>query len=160
MTIRLRPTLLSAVLALSCLSLHAQQTTDGLQQRMTGDEFKAAGLDKLSPQELHSLDEWLSTHAKVKVTERVVTETGKPVFYTGSQKRTRIDTHITGHFTGWNRGHDFTMANGQVWRTVDEDPKTCRPSDDVAVQIKPSLVGGWIMYVPSCYDNARVKRIQ
>jgi hypothetical protein len=61
MMIRLRYSLLSAAFALSCLSAHAQQT-DGLQQRMSADEFKAAGLDKLSPQELQSLEGgWLHT---------------------------------------------------------------------------------------------------
>ena len=61
------------------LSVHAQQT-DGLQQRMSAEEFKAAGLDKLSPQELQNLDGWLSAHAKVttRVVTKVVTETGTP----------------------------------------------------------------------------------
>ncbi len=157
MMIRLRYTLLSAALALCCLSAHAQQT-DGLQQRMSSDEFKAAGLDKLSPEELHNLDAWLSAHAKV--TTRVVTETGTPVFYPSSQKRTRIDTRISGHFDGWSKDHEFTMANGQVWKTIDPDPKTCQPVDNPAVQIKPSLMGTWLMYVPSCYDNAHVKRVR
>jgi hypothetical protein len=157
MMIRLRYSLLSAALALCCLSAQAQQA-DGLQQRMTGDEFKAAGLDKLSPQELQSLDGWLSAHGKV--TTRVVTETGKPVFYPGSQKRTTIYTHITGHFDGWSKEHEFTMANGQVWKTIDPDPQACRASDNTEVQIKPSLMGTWMMYVPSCYENAHVKRVR
>jgi hypothetical protein len=161
MMIRLRHTLLSAALALCCLSAHAQQT-DGLQQRMSADEFKAAVLDKLSPQELQNLDAWLNGHAKVttQVVTKVVTETGTPVFYPSSQKRTRIDTRITGHFDGWSKDHEFTMANGQVWKTIDPDPKACQPSENPAVQIKPSLIGTWMMYVPSCYENAHVKRVR
>lgn len=157
MTIRLRHTLLSAVIALCCLSAHAQQT-DGLRQRMSADEFKAAGLDKLSPQELQNLDAWLGAHAKVAT--KVVTESGKPVFYPSNQKRTRIDTRIAGHFDGWSKDHEFTMANGQIWKTIDPDPKSCQPNDNPEVQIKPSLMGTWMMYVPSCYDNAHVKRVR
>ena len=157
MLIRLRLSLLSAALALCCLSAHAQQT-DGLQQRMSSSDFKAAGLDKLSPDELATLDAWLSSHGKV--TTRVVTETGKPVFYPSDQKRTRMVTHINGHFDGWSKDHEFTLANGQVWKTIDSDPKSCRPTDNVAVEIKPSLMGTWMMYVPSCYDSAHVKRVR
>lgn len=157
MLINLRFSLLSAALALCCLSAHAQQN-DGLQQRMSSSDFKAAGLDKLSPDQLASLDAWLGSHGKV--TTRVVTETGKPVFYPGDTKRTKMVTHINGHFDGWSKDHEFTLANGQVWRTIDPDPKSCRPADNVAVELKPSLMGTWIMYVPSCYDNAHVKRVR
>jgi hypothetical protein len=161
MMIRLRHTFLSAALALCCLSAHAQQT-DGLQQRMSADEFKAAGLDKLSPQELQNLDAWLGANAQVntRVVTKVVTETGKPVFYSSDQKRTQINTRITGHFDGWSKEHEFTMANGQVWVTTDPEPKACQPTENPPVQLKPSLFGMWMMYVPSCYDNAHVKRVR
>jgi len=157
MLIRLRPYLLSAALALCCLSAHAEQT-DGLKQRMSSSDFIAAGLDKLSPDQLSSLDAWLSSHGKV--TTRVVTETGTPVFYPGNQKRSKIVTHINGHFDGWSKDHEFTLANGEVWKTIDAEPKSCRPADNVAVEMKPSLMGSWLMYVPSCYDNAHVKRVR
>jgi hypothetical protein len=159
MTIRLPHIVLSAALTLCCLGAHAQQA-DGLQQRMSAEDFKAAGLDKLSPQELQNLDAWLGAHAKVKVTTRVVSESGKPVFYSSDQKRTQINTRITGHFDGWSKEHEFTMANGQVWVTTDPEPKTCQATENPPVQIKPFLFGMWMMYVPSCYDNAHVKRIR
>jgi hypothetical protein len=157
MTIRLRHIVLSAALALCCLGAHAQQA-DGLQQRMSAEAFKAAGLDKLSSQELQNLDAWLGAHGKV--TTRVVSESGKPVFFSGGEKRTQINTRITGHFNGWSKEHQFTMANGQVWVTTDPEPKACQATDNPSVQIKPSLFGMWMMYVPSCYDNAHVKRIR
>jgi len=33
-----------------------------VEERMSQSEFHAAGLDKLSPEELKTLDEWLRTH--------------------------------------------------------------------------------------------------
>lgn len=157
MLLRLRVSLLSAALALACFTVHAQQS-DGLQQRMSSSDFKAAGLDRLSPDQLASLDAWLGAHSKV--TTRVVTESGTPLFYPSNQKRSKIVTHINGHFDGWSKDREFTMANGEVWASIDADPKSCTPADNVAVEIKPSLIGTWLMYVPSCYDNAHVKRVR
>lgn len=159
MMLRPRHLTLSMLLALPlcCLSVHAQQA-DGLQQRMSSAEFKAAGLDKLSPQELQNLDQWLSGHAKV--TTKVVNSSGKPVFYTGDQKRSTIDTRISGHFDGWNTHHEFVMANGQHWEAIDPEPHSCTPTENAEVKIKPSLMGSWLMYVPSCYENVHVRRLR
>ena len=52
------------------------------------------------------------------------------------------------------------MANGQQWKSIDPDPHTCRPSENAKVEIKPSLLGTWLMYVPSCYTNVHVKRVR
>jgi len=91
---------------------------------------------------------------------KVVNSSGKPVFYSGDQKRHTIDTHIVGHFDGWNKNLEFTMANGQQWRVIDPEPHSCQPSENTEVKIKPSLLGSWLMYVPSCYENAHVKRVR
>ena len=156
MMIRLHPALLSAALALCCLSAHAQQA-DGLQQRMSADEFKAAGLDKLSPQELQSLDAWLNGHAKV--TTRVVTPTGKPVFYPDQGKRTKIFAHVVGHFEGWTGGTTIKLDNGQTWKQIGNEAPPCMRADNPSVKIKPSLMGNWLMFVNGCNDTVHVERI-
>jgi len=149
--------LLPLLLALATLPAVAQQT-NGLQQRMSKAEFTAAGLDKLSPQELANLDTWLSSHPKV--TTRMVSASGKPVFYAGNQKRSTIETRIVGHFDGWNKGQSFTMSNSQRWVVTDPDSHSCNPSDNTEVKIRPSILGSWMMYVPSCYENVHVKRVR
>ncbi len=159
MMLRPRYLMLSALLALPlyCVSVQAQQA-NGLQQHMSSTEFKAAGLDKLSPQELGNLDSWLSTHDKT--TTRVVDSSGAPVFYPGSSKRSTIDAHIVGHFDGWNKQHEFTLDNGQVWISTDPEAHAYKPVENPEVKIKPSLLGMWMMYVPSCYENVHVKRVR
>jgi len=65
---------LPLLLALPCCAVYAQQTSGDLQQRMSPSEFKAAGLDKLSPQELQNLDAWLRTrgaHMAIRNAEAV-----------------------------------------------------------------------------------------
>ena len=159
MMIRPRHLILPALLALSlgCLSAHAQQTA-GLQQRMSSSDFKAAGLDKLAPQELQNLDDWLSAHSKV--TTRVVTENGKPLFYPDAHKRTRIDAHLVGHFDGWHGNSELKLDNGQVWKQIGADAPSCMTSDNPAVRVKPSLLGNWLMYVNGCNDNVHVQRVK
>jgi len=158
MMIRLRNSLLSAALALCCVSAHAQQT-DGLQQRMSAEEFKAAGLDKLSPQELQSLDGWLSAHAKVRVTTRLVTDTGKPVFYPEQGKRTKILAHVAGHFDGWSNGKVIKLDNGQTWKQVGDEHPSCMTGENPTAKVKPSLMGSWLMFVDGCSDTVHVERV-
>ena len=81
--VRLLPLLMSVALAIP-LAATAADPYVPLQQRMTPEEFKAAGLDKLSPSELKNLDAWLSGHGKVVT--KLVDQSGKPVFYPASEK--------------------------------------------------------------------------
>jgi hypothetical protein len=156
MTIRPRQLTLAALLALCCVSVQAQQAST-LQQRMSSSEFKAAGLDKLSPQELQSLDGWLASHGKVVT--KVVDAGGKPVFYPDEHQRRKISTHITGHFDGWHGSSQFTLDNGQVWKQIGADMPSCMSTDHPAVKIKPSLMGNWLMYVDGCNDTVHVQRV-
>lgn len=149
--------MLLLTLPLGTLPAHAQDA-NGLQQRMTPEQFKAAGLNKQSAAELAYLDHWLATEGKPAT--KMVDSSGEPVFYAGKGKRERIDTHIVGAFDGWSKNQEFTMANAQVWRVIDPGPHACKRATDPEVQIKPSLLGTWMMYVPSCYENAHVKRVR
>jgi hypothetical protein len=160
MLIRLRISLLSAALALCCFSAHAQQT-GGLQQRMSSSEFKAAGLEKLSPQELQNLDSWLTAHATVttRVVTKIVSPSGKPVFYPDDNKRTKIYTHLVGHFDGWSDGRNLKLENGQQWKATGGDYPNCMSSDNPTVKIKPSLMGNWLMFVNGCNGDAHVERV-
>ncbi len=146
------------LLPLAGMTAMAQQPSSGLQQRMSSAEFKAAGLDKLSPQELQNLDQWLRTHAKV--TTKVVDASGKPVFNEGGKTHSTVNTHIVGQFNGWSKGQTFSMANAQQWVVTDPDPRSCRPGDNTPVKISHSFLKFWMMYVPSCYASVHVKRVR
>lgn len=151
--------LLPLALTLSLYGLSARaQDTGALQQRMSQAEFEAAGLNKLSPQELQHLDNWLNTHGKV--TTHVVDASGKPVFYAGEKKRRTIEAHLVGHFDGWHGNNEITLDNGQVWEQVGSDAPSCTTADNPKVKVKPSFMGNWLMYVNGCNDTAHVRRIR
>nr|WP_199047552.1 hypothetical protein [Dyella sp. ASV24] len=154
---RLLPLLMSVALAVPTVSFAADQYVP-LQQRMTPDEFKAAGLDKLSPDELKNLDAWLSGHGKVVT--KVVDESGKPVFYPTSEKAGPVTAHIQGHFSGFGGRGQFTLDNGQVWQQADSTKIYCSDADNPKVTIRRSLMGNWMMAVDGCSDNATVRRVK
>lgn len=159
MQTRLRTLAAALLLALPLTVLPARaQQAGGLQQRMGAADFKAAGLDKLSPQELAHLEAWLAAHPEVKVRE--VTSAGKPVFYAGHARREKFEAHIAGHFAGWSGHNQFTLDNGQVWKQVGADEPQCMSADNPRVKLKPSIMGSWLMYVVGCNDNVHVERVR
>ena len=87
------------------------QTWEGLKHMMNAEEFRAAGLDKLSADELGHLDQWLLhflayDSQQVLKTDTVVKELQKA----GVRRR------IAGHFSGWSGQTVFTLDNGEVWK--------------------------------------------
>ena len=146
------PTVL--LLLLSALPAFAQQFSS-LEERMSAADFKAAGLDKLSPEELRNLDNWLQTHQPT----RMVNSSGKPVFYADTDRK-EFETHLVGTFSGWSGGTQFTLNNGEVWRQAESGAYSCPTIANPKVTIKPMILGSWLMYVQGCNDSVRVERVK
>lgn len=139
---------------LSALPAFAQQQFSSLEERMSSADFKAAGLDKLSPDELRYLDNWLATHQQVKT----VSASGQPVFYPEDSKRESFQTHLVGSFSGWSGSNMFTLSNGQVWKQAEDGAYSCPEITNPTVTIKPMILGSWLMYVEGCNEGVRVQR--
>jgi hypothetical protein len=127
-----------------------------LEERMSQQEFRAAGLDKLSPDELRNLDEWL--HAHQTVTTKLVTPSGTPAFYTNKEEKLPVESSIAGKFRGWYGKSTFTLENGQEWTQAESGQISVGPYDHPKVRIKPMMVGAWLMYVEPCGCSVRVER--
>jgi len=153
--VRLLPLLMSAAFLIPSLSLATDQYTP-LQQRMTPEEFKAAGLDKLSPDELKNLDSWLSGHPKVVT--KTIDQGGKPVFYPSNEKAGPVQAHIQGQFAGFYGHSEITLDNGQVWKQADSSQISCTPSANPKVTIRRSLMGNWMIAVDGCRSTTAVAR--
>ena len=69
-----------------------------LEERMSQSEFKAAGLERLSPEELKSLNDWLRSHGLTADAPMAMRD-GKPDFYPDQFKREAVETRIAGTFT-------------------------------------------------------------
>ena len=136
-----------------------------IEQQMTAEQFKAAGLDKLSAAELANLNAWLnhtivaeSTKAAEFATQKVKTE-NRGFFDFGSEEP--IDGRLVGEFRGFSKGRTYTLENGQVWQQIDDTHMSVRPMTNPDVRIKPAMMGNsWYMAVGKYNTRAQVKRIK
>lgn len=136
------------------------QQFSSLEERMTAAEFKAAGLDKLTAEELKALNAFLAG--------KVVTATpaGAPAQDNrGFESRTTasgaIVSSISGEFTGWDgRGSRITLTNGQVWEVTDGTSRLKVKVNDPAVIITPGVLNSWYLRIEGYNTRAKVKRIR
>lgn len=136
-----------------------------LQQEMTPEEFRAAGLDKLSAEELANLNAWLDRKIGVE-TERAAAQAEDKVkndargfFNFGSSEP--IASSIVGEFRGFAKGRNYVLANGQEWEQTDEASLAGVRKTDPAVTLTPSLIGNnWYLKIDGYNTRAKVRRIK
>ena len=93
--------------------------SDDIQQIMTPEEFKAAGLNKLSPDELAKLNAWLQGY-------RQVTEQAAEKKATARAERTKLDvlvSRVDGSFTGLTGRTVIRLEDGTVWKQANADDR-------------------------------------
>jgi hypothetical protein len=141
---------------------HAQPP---IEQQMTPEQLKAAGLDKLSPQELANLNAWLNNTLQVETTKAAkhakdqVESENRGFFSFG--KTDPIVAKVVGEFRGFGKGRSWTLDNGQTWQQVDEATIPGARKDNPQVRITPSIVGNaWYMQVDGFNTRASVKRVK
>ncbi|EIL97076.1 MULTISPECIES: hypothetical protein [Pseudomonadota] len=153
-----RPALALSLLLAASLPLHAQQTNT-LRQQMGATAYQRAGLDKLNAGERDYLATWLSTHASelAAAVPASAAPTATAATHAAPAHAT-VESHIAGHFNGWQPGAVLVLANGQRWRVADDSSlNTGRTLDAPAVTIKPGLLGGWLLKVKGYNTSARVQ---
>ena len=162
-----------------CLSSGAR--AENIEQSMTADEFKAAGLDKLSADELARLNQWLanknspSAQATATAASPAATtvdtkpvDNGPPIAakYRSSEERatmpsnTEVHSRIVGYFNGWHKNAIFKLENGQHWRVTDDRRYHSSSVDAPAVTIEPGFMGAWYLSIDGSNRNARVERVK
>ncbi len=140
-----------------------------LKQQMTAEEFKAAGLDKLSPAELAALNAWLQRKVGAETAAAVeqareegrkeVVEKNRGFFDFGSSEP--IVSSIVGEFRGFGpKGRSYTLENGQVWEQTEPASLAGARKTDPKVTIRPGVMGVWYMKIDGYNTQAKVRRIK
>lgn len=154
-------------LAASPLAL-AQQTATAdqpIQQQMSAEEFEAAGLDKLSADELANLNRWLGRRieneaALAAAAAKKKVEDDNRGFLTFGSDEPVVGT-VTSEFRGFGKGRRYTLDNGQVWEQVDEATLVGSRNPNPKATIRPSVIGNtWYMSVEGYNTRAKVKRVE
>jgi len=102
------------VIRLSLTALNAQ-SAENLQDKMTAEEFRSAGLHRLSSSELAYLNQWLAPATPAEVVS-FGEEQLPPAAPDAEASDLKIATRIKGKFTGWDGRTIFRLVNGQVWQ--------------------------------------------
>jgi hypothetical protein len=154
--------------ALPALAMAQQgpQATDQrpIEQRMSPEQFRAAGLDKLSPDELAALNAWLrgtlqaETARAAAEAEQKVKDVNRGFFDFGSADP--IVARMVGEFRGFGKGQRYTLDNGQVWEQSEQARLSGIKLANPEVVITPGALGVWWMKVGNYNTRAKVRRIK
>jgi hypothetical protein len=158
------PALIVSAFALAFAGGVAAAEFSSLEERMSDQDFRGAGLDRLSAEELERLNAWLRANigqigAAQVAEERVGFKDGGGLLGDNSDSGP-VTSRIKGEFSGWNRGTMIELENGQTWQVTESDsfgiPKTMNPG----VTIKPALLGSWLLKLEGFNHTVRVTRIR
>lgn len=151
------------------VSLGAQQGFSSLEEQMTGEEFSAAGLDKLSQDELDALNAWIRSRslATLAAPPKTAAASGEDDDARGFEirkmeemDRSPIVSRIKGAFDGWDGQTVFELENGMIWAQADKEKFYTRELENPAVTIKPGMFRTWRLSVEGFNSTCRVERIQ
>jgi len=162
-------TILSLIISLPCL---AAEGFSSLEEQMSGKDYTAAGLNKLTPAELEALNEWIRKRSVATLdapkpsgaatavaggdTRGLKTQTQAA----DQMERTPIHSRIVGKFTGWDGNTLFKLENGMIWEQDDKDKFYIREVDNPEVTIEPGMFKSWHLTVAGYNSRCRVERIQ
>jgi hypothetical protein len=155
-------TLVATALLALALPVSAQQA---IERAMSAEDFRAAGLDKLSATELARLNAWLNRTVETasaeaaKKAKKKIEDDNRGFLSFGSTEP--VVGRLVGEFRGYARGREYKLDNGQVWKQVDDASLAGVRVDGPEVSISPSLVGtAWYLAVKGYNTRAKVQRTE
>ncbi len=150
--------LFACALALGTALPALAQSFSTVEERMSAADFHAAGLDKLSAEELAALNTWLRDHVGdgTASTTPVIDRTGFAPDHETSEVRSRL----VGEFHGWDGKTTFHLENGQVWQQVGSDTWSGVKLDNPRVTIETGFLGSWRLKVEGYNTTTKVRRVR
>jgi len=114
------------------------EMSGSIKEVMSPEEFKAAGLNKLSADELQKLDAWLQGY-------RQVTEQAAEKKATARASRTKMDlivSRVDGQFNGLTGRTIIRLEDGTVWKQANaEDRHRAKVTDHPAAAVMHGVFG-------------------
>lgn len=138
---------LAFAFAISLGTTFAQDESAGIQQAMTPEEFKSAGLEKLTPAELAKLNAWLQGYRETAVKTAVKKAEKKVAEQAERDKRSLIVSRINGTWGGIAPGVVIELEDGSKWMLANKDEHYAGHADHPAVAVWKAGFFGWKMRV-------------
>ena len=150
--------LIAALAACAMTSAHADDNST-LEERMSYKDFTRLGLDKLSPEQMKGLNEWMKAHGGVCPPGVAAAAGAAPATASAPAPAADKDKHsakLVGEFKGWEQGTVLRLADGSAWEVRDDEPFIAHSSGSPMVSVEKSLVAGWRLTVAGYNEVARV----
>jgi hypothetical protein len=145
-------------LVLACIAPHVRaDDSSTLEERMSYKEFTRLGLDKLTPDQIRGLNEWMKAHGQDCAPVAANGSHAAPVA-SGTQPAStpdHVQSRIAGEFKGWEKGTVLVLENGQKWEVRDDDALVTSHEKSPAVTVEKGLLG-WTMSVQGHPEVAHV----
>ncbi|MEG3193031.1 hypothetical protein [Lysobacter sp. D1-1-M9] len=156
---------LAALFACASVAFAQDAPTNRIEQQMSPEQFRAAGLDQLDAEQLANLNAWLNrtldteTAKAAETAKSRVEQEHRGFLSFGSNEP--IVARLPGEFRGFGKNRRYTLDNGQVWQQTDAATLAGARLDDPQITITPSVIGNaWYMAVEGYNTRAKVKRIK
>jgi hypothetical protein len=150
--------LFAALAACSLTNAARADDNSTLEERMSYKDFTRFGLDKLSPEQLKGLNEWMKAHGGA-CPPGVAGPVGTPSS-SGSapmpQGAGAITSKLVGEFAGWEKGTVLKLANGTAWEVRDDEPFIASRSNAPMVTVEPGMISGYRLSVEGYNEIAHV----
>jgi hypothetical protein len=176
MKLTARLLVLATGLALTATMVGAN-TFSTLEERMTGREFRDAGLHKLSEEELTFLNRWIQLRSLAEGEVPDWAEGRAPAARAGDAQaaaagpagdrrgfpdgdRSEINSRLPGSFSGWRGDGVFELENGMVWEQAEPNVFAVPTLENPEVRIRPGMFGAWYLQVAGYNTRVRVRRVQ
>ena len=149
--------LTAALAACAMTSAHAGDTSS-LEERMSYKDFTRLGLDKLSPEQLKGLNEWMSAHGGLCPPGAAASPAGAAPAGAASTPadKDKHSARLVGEFKGWEQGTVLRLADGSAWEVRDDEPFIAHSASSPVVSVEKGLVAGWQLSVEGYNEIAHV----
>jgi hypothetical protein len=71
-----------------------------------------------------------------------------------------LTSYIPGEFKGWSKGDELTLANGQVWKVVDDQNRLVHRATNPKVTISKGFFDSYRLGIEGINKTARVVRVK
>jgi len=137
----------------------AQPAYVDIEQRLSANEMREAGLDTLSPVQLKALNRLLREKSVPGTAAPSTTSApGAERSYVGLDDKP-IRSRLKGDVAGWEPGTVFVLENGQHWKVLKGHMKLRTPMQAPEIVVVPGVAGRWFLQVDEDLPKARVYRI-
>ncbi len=155
---------LSALLLCMTVASAGASEFSSLEEKMTGSEFSGAGLERLTPDELQRLNQWLRQHwPRTAVAGHAAAQpTGDRRGFIERIAGSDVDivSRLPGTFTGWNSRTRFRLENGMVWEVAEGANFSTRAIENPQVTISKGMFNAWFLSVEGYNSQVKVRRVE